>query len=50
MRIQRGEAPICLYEKKNIVFREVINDDDHENILSLALPALPQHCNARQPR
>jgi hypothetical protein len=27
------------------LFREVINDEDHENILSLALSALPQHGN-----
>jgi hypothetical protein len=32
------------YEKtKNTVFREVVDDEDHENILSLALHALPQH-------
>jgi hypothetical protein len=30
---------------KRTVFREVINDDDHENILLLALPTLPQHSN-----
>ncbi len=30
---------------KNTVFREVVNDEVHENILSLALHALPQHGN-----
>jgi hypothetical protein len=29
----------------NTVFREVVDNKDHENILSLALPALPQHDN-----
>ncbi len=31
--------------KKNTVFREVINNEDHENILLLALHALSQHGN-----
>jgi hypothetical protein len=34
----------CSYEK-NIFFREVVDDDNHENILLFALPTLPQHGN-----
>jgi hypothetical protein len=30
---------------KNTVFREIINNDHHKNILLLALPVLPQHGN-----
>ncbi len=30
---------------KNTVFREVVDNEDYENILLLALPALPQHSN-----
>jgi hypothetical protein len=29
--------------EKNTVFGEVVNNEDHENILLLASPALPQH-------
>jgi hypothetical protein len=30
---------------KNTVFSKVVNNEDHENILLLALSALPQHGN-----
>jgi hypothetical protein len=36
---------VALAKNKNTVFREVVDNDDHENILLLALPALPQHGN-----